>query len=137
MLDSPEDVCAGQVGPNIQLLPYPLVTSTRRSSVTWGNGGPHSGSRYFADKDEVSVTDDDSAIRSRGWDEITSRGCRGCYEASGPACIKVPSGTSSAALGRLWAVDHRKPPDTSGHSCVGSPLVITGYSPFSVLTLSS
>jgi hypothetical protein len=25
MLDSPEDVCAGQVGPNIQLLPYPLV----------------------------------------------------------------------------------------------------------------
>jgi hypothetical protein len=26
MLDSPESVCAGQHGSNIQLLPYPLVT---------------------------------------------------------------------------------------------------------------
>jgi hypothetical protein len=58
-------------------------------------------------------------------------------EASDPERIKVPSETSSAALGRLWAVDHRKPPDTSGHSGEGSPLVITGYSPSSVLKLSS
>src|SRR5829696_7154795 len=70
-----------------------------------------------------------------GW--MKSRiGCRGLPRGSGPDFIKVPSGTSSAALGRLWAVDHRKPPDTSGHSGVGSRLVITGYSPSSVLKLS-
>jgi hypothetical protein len=75
-----------------------------RSRATCKNAGLHSGERVIADKDEVSVTDDDSAV--------------------------------SAALGRLWAVDHRKPSDTSGHSRVGSPLVITGYSPSSVLKLS-
>ena len=58
-------------------------------------------------------------------------------EASDPERIKVPSETSGAALGRLWAVDHRKPPDTSGHYRAASPLIITGYSPSSVVNLSS
>src|SRR5215216_7141954 len=36
-------------------------------------------------------------------------------------------GLSDRRLGRLWAVDHQKPPDTSGHFGVVSPQVITGY----------
>jgi hypothetical protein len=43
MLDSPKDVCAGQGGSNIQLLPYPLVTSLAGTSPASGSPGrgPH------------------------------------------------------------------------------------------------
>src|SRR5687768_13047424 len=36
-------------------------------------------------------------------------------------------GLGDRCLGRLWAVDYRKPPDTSGYLGIVNPQVITDY----------
>jgi hypothetical protein len=46
-------------------------------------------------------------------------------------------GLSDPSLGRLWAVDHRKPSDTSGHYGLVNPQAITGYASSSEVTFPS